>query len=166
MWVRILQRNRTNRIHQIRWDLPGWLTYSEAECTTVAVWRLEESQESQELLSGKSQKPQNKKKWRCSLSWRLKVWETPGRRQCVLSKAEELGVPCGALQQEQACTLDSLLLGCPSLQVPRLLDGSAPFRVVLYSAHRPTYTPTVSGNLLSDPCRNMLYPFSTRSPIQ
>lgn len=82
MWVRILQRNRTNRIHQIRWDLPGWLTYSEAECTTVAVWRLEESQESQELLSGKSQKPQNKKKRRCSLSWRLKVWETPGRRRC------------------------------------------------------------------------------------
>lgn len=89
-----------------------------------------------------------------------------GGASAVLSKAEELGVPCGALQQEQACTLDSLLLGCPSLQVPRLLDGSAPFRVVLYSAHRPTYTPTVSGNLLSDPCRNMLYPFSTQSPIQ
>lgn len=89
--------------------------------------------------------------------------ETPVR---CFPKAEELGVPCGAVQQEQACTLDSLLLGCPSLQVPRLLDGSAPFRVVLYSAHRPTYTPTVSGNLLSDPCRNMLYPFSTRSPIQ
>lgn len=84
----------------------------------------------------------------------------------MLSKAEELRVPCGAVQQEQACTLGPLLLGCPSLQVPRLLDGSAPFRVVLYSAHRPTYTPTVSGNLLSDPCRNMLYPFSTRSPIQ
>lgn len=96
--------------------------------------------------------------WRCG--------RPRGGAGAVLSKAEELGVPCGAVQQEQACTLDSLLLGCPSLQVLRLLDGSAPFRVVLYSAHRPTYTPTVSGNLLSDPCRNMLYPFSTRSPIQ